>query len=60
MFDLPWQSLVAPLIVLLAIGYLAFSYLSKRRQGGVGCASGGSCACPQPKLKLPPHLQPRR
>ena len=52
-----WQTYVAPLVVLLATAYLIWG--SRRRKGSAGCASGGSCACPQPKLKVPPHLKTR-
>ena len=50
-----WQTIAAPLVVLLAITYLIRDV--RRRKGASGCASGGACACPRPKV--PTHLQSR-
>gem|GEM_PF-1153088 len=43
------QSILAPLVVLAALGYLVWSH----RRAKSGCSSGaGECACPKPPADL--------
>ncbi len=46
-----FQSYAAITLFVLATGYLVGRWWRRRRSAQTGCASGGECACPTPKLK---------